>query len=272
MSEFDRIIKKLNELDITDITDITDIKSILEKYNDEDLVNELNSQDKHELIVCREIYLAVVLRKNREQNYIFDEGDFIIKQIESIIREKEDLEHKDLSDSYYKKGLIMSWLNKHRESIACFTDALRYIDEYNTDSQTIVKSEYCKNKLKCHIYFERGNAFLNLGEYDLAIKDHNEIIKIKSDYTRVYKALGLSYTFIGSFDKAKECFDKYVPEPDASVRSINIPYVCYSVNNVPYFVIESMKKVNYWISDSVYCEHEITKDRTLCFGTIISKP
>ena len=166
----------------------------------------------------------------------------------------------------------MKWLNKSRESIACFTDALRHINEYNTDSQTIVKSEHGKNELKCHIYFERGNMFLNLGEYNLAIKDHNEIIKIKSDYTRVYKSLGFSYTFIGSFDRAKECFDKYTPEPDTSVKPINIPAMCYSVNNVPYFVIESMKKVNYWISDSVYCEHEIDKDGALCFGTIISKP
>ena len=115
MNELDRIIKKHNELDINDITEI---KSILEKYNGE---------DKHKLIACREIYLVTVLKNNWDQNYILHEVGFIVEQIESIIREKENLEHKDLSDSYYKKGLIMKWLNKSRESIACFTDALRHI-------------------------------------------------------------------------------------------------------------------------------------------------
>ena len=41
----------------------------------------------------------------------------------------------------------MKWLNKRRESIACFTDALKYIDEYNTDSQTIIKPTHGKNEL-----------------------------------------------------------------------------------------------------------------------------
>ena len=265
MNELDRVIRKFNELGMPDITEI---KSILERYDDEDLINTLNSEDEHKLIDCREIYLAIFFRKNRDQNYIFDEGSFIIEQIESIIREKEDLEHKDLSDSYYKKGLIMNWLNKHRESIGCFTDALRYIDKYNTDSQTKIKPAHGKNELKCHIYFERGNAFLNLREYNLAIKDHNEVIKIKSDYTRVYKSLGFSYTFIGSFDKAKEYFDKYMPEPDINVNPINIPAMRYIVNNVPDVLIESMKKVNYWISDSVWCEHEIMNNGSVALGTI----
>ena len=263
MNEFERIIERCNELGVNDIAEI---KSILKECND------INSVDKHKLISCREIYLAIALRNNADENYIFHEGGFIIEQIESIIREKEDLEHKDLSDSHYKKGLIMKWLNKRRESIACFTDALKYIDEYNTDSQTIIKPTHGKNELNCHIYFERGGIFLQSGEYNLAIKDYDEVIKINPNYTRVYKSLGMSYTFIGSFDKAKEYFDKYVPEPDTSVNPINIHAMCYSVNNVPDFVIESIKKVNYWISDSVYCEHEITKDGTLCFGTIISKP
>ena len=263
MNEFERIIERRNELGVNDIAEI---KSILKECND------INSVDKHKLISCREIYLAIALRNNADENYIFCEGSFIIEQIESIIREKEYLEHKDLSDSHYKKGLIMKWLNKHRESIECFTDALRYIDKYKTDSQTIIKPTHGKNELNCHIYFERGSMFLNLGEYNLAIKDHNEIVKIKPDYTRVYKSLGFSYTFMGSFDKAKECFDKYRPEPDTSVNPINIDYVLYSVSNIPDVLIESMNKANYWISNSVYYEHGMTKDGKPYLGEIIFKP
>ena len=142
MNEFDKIIEKYDELNITEI------KPFLQKYNDEGLINGLNSIDKHKLIDCREIYLAIALKNNGDENYIFHEGGFIITQIENIIREKEGLEHKDLSDSYYKKGLIMEWLNKHHESIACFTDALRYIDRYNTNSQTIVTKVWTILRIK----------------------------------------------------------------------------------------------------------------------------
>ena len=272
MNDFDRIIDRFKTIERYGESDITEIKPILEKYNNEDLVNELNSVDKHKLIGCREIYLAIALNNNEDKNYIFHESNFIFEQIQSIIREKENLKHKDSSDSYYKKGLIMKWLNKHRESIVCFTDALRYIDKYNINSQTIVKPDHGKNELKCHIHFERGNMFLNLGECNLAIKDYNEIVKMESDYTRVYKSLGFSYTLIGYFDKAKECFDKYVPEPDTSVTPINIDYISYRVNNVPCFVIESMKKANYWISNSVQCEHEIDEDGRLCIGSLMITP
>ncbi len=265
MNEFDRIIENYSELEISEII------PILKKYNDEGSINRLNSVDMHKLIDCRAIYLAIALRYNAIENYFFHNNRFIIGQIERIIKEKEGLEHKDLSDSFYKKGLILMWLDKQRDSMACFTTALKFIDAYKIHSQTKIIPNHDKKELNCHLYFERGNIFLHLGEYNLAIKDHNKIIRIKPDYTRVYKSLGISYTFIGLFDKAKECFDKYIPERDVSVRPINIDKVCYSVNNVPKFVIESMRKVNYWLSDSVFFEHEIDNNGGLSFGTLMIK-
>ena len=57
MNEFERIIERRNELGVNDIAEI---KSILKECDD------INSVDKHKLISCREIYLAIALRNNAD--------------------------------------------------------------------------------------------------------------------------------------------------------------------------------------------------------------
>ena len=47
-------------------------------------------------------------------------------------------------------------------------------------------------------YNNRGSAYSRLGQYQLAIEDYNEAIRIKPDYTLVYKNRALSYFKQGS--------------------------------------------------------------------------
>ena len=52
-------------------------------------------------------------------------------------------------------------------------------------------------------YFRRGNAYSNEGEYDRAISDYNEAIKLKPDYALAYLNLGITCAKKQGFEEAR---------------------------------------------------------------------
>ena len=51
-------------------------------------------------------------------------------------------------------------------------------------------------------YSNRGGTYVILGEFDKAIADLNEAIKLKPDYADAYCNRGIAYNNSGEFDKA----------------------------------------------------------------------
>ena len=51
-------------------------------------------------------------------------------------------------------------------------------------------------------YNNRGGTYVTLGEFDRAIADLNEAIKLKQDYAEAYCNRGNAYTKRDEFDKA----------------------------------------------------------------------
>jgi tetratricopeptide (TPR) repeat protein len=47
-------------------------------------------------------------------------------------------------------------------------------------------------------YRHRGNSSRNLGQYEKAIKDFNEAIRLKPDYAEAYNDRGLTYILSGN--------------------------------------------------------------------------
>jgi len=47
-------------------------------------------------------------------------------------------------------------------------------------------------------YYNRGVAYANLGQYQPAIKDYNQAIRLKPDYARGFYQQGTIYSEIGT--------------------------------------------------------------------------
>ena len=59
-------------------------------------------------------------------------------------------------------------------------------------------------------YNNRGNAYTAKGEYDLAIKDFEQAIKLNGDFTKAFNNRGVVYRKKGEFDRAIEDFNQAI--------------------------------------------------------------
>ena len=60
------------------------------------------------------------------------------------------------------------------------------------------------NSRDAQVYYNRGNAYGDKGQYDLAISDWSKAIEINPRYTKAYSNRGLAYYFKEEYDKAWE--------------------------------------------------------------------
>ena len=75
-------------------------------------------------------------------------------------------------------------------------------------------------------YNNRGGAYRNKGESDLAIKDYNEAVRLRPDYAEAYNNRGGAYRSKGEFDLAMENYNKAIElKPDYAEA-------CYNRGNV----------------------------------------
>jgi tetratricopeptide (TPR) repeat protein len=128
---------------------------------------------------------------------LFDNKEFEEAQNEferAITYEKESLEGKDdMEDiAFYYNNSGLCWYHLARtksEDSAILENA---IGQYN---QAILA-----DKRKAIHYHNRGNVYLNLHQYDLAIKDQKKALSIDNLNPRYYHAIGLTFQ-----TKAEEC-------------------------------------------------------------------
>ncbi len=59
-------------------------------------------------------------------------------------------------------------------------------------------------------YNNRGNAFSSKGEYDRAIQDYDQSIKLNPNYARAFNNRGVAYQKKGEYDRAMNDFDESI--------------------------------------------------------------
>jgi tetratricopeptide (TPR) repeat protein len=75
------------------------------------------------------------------------------------------------------------------------------IDHYNTAIR--IKPDVL-------VYFNRGNAFSKVGQYQRAIEDLSRVIHWKPDYTSAYSNRGVAYHELGQYQQAIEDYNKAI--------------------------------------------------------------
>ena len=56
----------------------------------------------------------------------------------------------------------------------------------------------------------RGNAYTTKGEYDRAVQDYDESIKLNPNYARAFNNRGVAYQKKGEYDRAIKDFDECI--------------------------------------------------------------
>ncbi len=66
------------------------------------------------------------------------------------------------------------------------------------------------NKEEAKKIYNKGNAHLNAGEFDRAIEDYDQAIKLDPNFARAFNNRGAMYERKGEFDRAIQDFDKAI--------------------------------------------------------------
>ena len=79
----------------------------------------------------------------------------------------------------------------------------------------LIQSDADNPKVLVIAYNNRGNAYTGKGQYDLAIQDYNESIKLNPNYAKSFNNRGVAYQKKGEYDRAIEDFDTAIKiDPD----------------------------------------------------------
>jgi len=79
----------------------------------------------------------------------------------------------------------------------------------------VPKKRAIENYNDAIVYYNRGIDYSNLGQYQRAIEDYNQAIRLKPDYAEAYFNRGLAYDKLGQYQRAIEDFNEAIHlQPD----------------------------------------------------------
>jgi tetratricopeptide (TPR) repeat protein len=79
----------------------------------------------------------------------------------------------------------------------------------------------------------RGNAYDERGQYDRAIQDFDEAIKLKPDYAHAYNNRGVSYDHKRDYDRAYQDYNKAIElDPNYAAAFTNRSYLKKKLGNI----------------------------------------
>ncbi len=76
-----------------------------------------------------------------------------------------------------------------------------------TGCTALIKSDSSNSQILAIAHNNRGNAYAGKGEYDLAIQDYDESIKLNPNYAKPFNNRGVAYQKKGDYDQAIKDFD-----------------------------------------------------------------
>ncbi len=82
-------------------------------------------------------------------------------------------------------------------------------------------------------YYNRGMAYDNLGQYQRAIADYNEVIRLNSDYANAYHNRGVAYAKLNQYKLAIEDFNEVITlQPDLPMAYQSRGFVYFNQGDI----------------------------------------
>ena len=101
-----------------------------------------------------------------------DIDEVITEYTETLKRNPNDASVKDnLAFAYYIRGLIFASKMEHKKAIDAYSYAIKYMPDYP------------------HAFFKRGQEYSEIGDYDKAIADIEELIRLNPNYENAHELL-----------------------------------------------------------------------------------
>ena len=71
-------------------------------------------------------------------------------------------------------------------------------------------------------FFNRGRAYADRGQYDRALRDFDQAVRIDPNYADAYNSRGVAYSGMGQYDRAIEAFDLAIQlDPNYAIAIFN---------------------------------------------------
>jgi len=127
---------------------------------------------------------------------------------EALNIQKEVLgnKHQDTATSYHNVGLVYSQIGDYPKAHEYFQKALNIQEEVLGEKhpQTVlIRNNLIEFYMKiARLKLENGNTYLKKGDYDLAIIEYTNAIKLNPNYTIAYNSRGNAYYSKKEYDKA----------------------------------------------------------------------
>ena len=137
---------------------------------------------------------------------------------------KRNIVHNADAKDYFIRAAAYLSLNKYKESIESFNDAIKldidYVKAYyyrgmcRKKIHDFVKSIKDFNKVilfnseNAGVYYSRGGAYMQIKDYQNAISDFNKCIELIPNYVEAYNLLSNTYCYLEKYDLAIELYRK----------------------------------------------------------------
>lgn len=126
-----------------------------------------------------------------------------VKELKEAVKQSPDWE-----DPHYVLALSLTELNKLKEAI----------EEYKRVIELAIKDEP-----KILSFYNMGNAYLDLGEYQKAVDSYKQAIKLDPTLSKPHNNLGLAYAALGRLAEAQAEFAEAVRlKPDYAEAHYNL--------------------------------------------------
>ena len=122
---------------------------------------------------------------------------------------------KKIPDSFMKIPGASSVSNEtsgaENDAEAYYKRGEEYLEEEDYDKAISEFTEAIRlNPKYAEAYSKRGAAYANKGDYDIAMSDYNEAIRLKPNYAEAYSDRGIMYAGKGNYDKALSDLNKAI--------------------------------------------------------------
>jgi tetratricopeptide (TPR) repeat protein len=193
------------------------------EYNIEDLLSTDLSYDNDPLL---NLLLTFAYDSGEKfKIYVIDDPDPLPPAYETyifLIRMTEDKTEIDnyLVDTYKKQAQAFIKRRKYQYAVDALIESQDIQPEEEINALLI--DAYNKiiriNPKDADAFYGRGNAYLDLNQYDNAIKDYSEAIQLKPDNVDAYYNRGIAYRILKKYQLAIEDFNEFIRiRPDDAI-------------------------------------------------------